>query len=119
VFLAVAGVFVFIIAVLANYGPLQAYSDAKNRLDRATTAVAELKAQKADLQAELGKLSEADYLESLARQDLSYTRPGEELYIVSGGDETEASDSTSARGAKAGGGPGLLERVLDPVLNGR
>ena len=114
-FLVAAGLFVFTIAVLANYGPLQAYSDAKARLNRATTAVAELGNQKAELQAELGKLSEADYLESLARQDLSYTRPGEELYIVAGSSDGEAAGS--AAGGAARSGRGFLERVLGSVLN--
>ena len=56
-FMVAAGLFIFTIAVLANYGPLQAYGDAKSRLNRATTAVAALEIQKAELQAELGKLS--------------------------------------------------------------
>jgi len=114
-FLVAAGLFVFIIAVLANYGPLQAYGDAKARLNRATTAVAELETQKAELQAELGKLSEADYLESLARQDLSYARPGEELYIVAGSSDGEFTGS--ATGGAARSGSGFLERVLGSILN--
>ena len=41
-----------------------------------------LATQKADLQGELAKLSETGYLETLAREQLTYVRPGEELYIV-------------------------------------
>ena len=41
-----------------------------------------LEAQKAALQAQLAKLSETGYLETLAREQLGYVRPGEELYIV-------------------------------------
>ena len=116
-FLLAVGLLLFTLAVLANYGPLHAYMDAKSRLYKAATGVVELEAARADLQSELGRLGEADYLESLARQDLSYARPGEELYIV-----TNAEGGT-ASGAKPGGvssgGSGFLERVLAPLLYGR
>jgi cell division protein FtsB len=118
------------LAALANYGPLHSYLDAKARLQKANAGIAELTAQKDQLQAELGRLSDADYLESLARQDLSYTRPGEELYIVTGADAgatsasgatsngTEPSDtSTSSAGTTQNSGPGFLERVLTPILD--
>jgi cell division protein FtsB len=116
-FLLAVGLLLFTLAVLANYGPLHAYMDARSRLYRAATAVAELEATKAELQSELGKLSEADYLESLARQDLSYVRPGEELYIVTNADGGTASGANT--GGVSSGGSGFLERVLAPLLYGR
>ncbi len=131
------------VALLANYGPLQAYRDARARLDQATTAVSTLGQQKTQLQAELGRLSETGYLESLAREELTYTRPGEQLYIVTGLDEatgTSANDGVEAEtatdatvgdshsavtdeqgvapadtGEKADQ-PGLFERALNAVL---
>ena len=63
-FLLAVGLLLFTLAVLANYGPLHAYMDAKSRLYKAATGVVELEAAKAELQSELGRLSEADYLES-------------------------------------------------------
>ncbi len=124
------GILLFILAISANYGPLASYLDAQSRLDKADAGIAELAAQKADLQAELGRLSQADYLESLAREDLSYARPGEELYIVTEAengigsetvpivDESSQSDGT-VQGATTGGldGPGFLQRVLMPILD--
>ena len=128
------------VAILANYGPVRAYRDARARLEQATTAVSALEQQKTQLQSELGKLSEAGYLESLAREELSYTRPGEELYIVTGtatdgtasdGTSDEAAADTDAATDAAGAGegssapgsttdagdrPGLFERALNAIL---
>jgi cell division protein FtsB len=130
VLLVATGVFLLTVAALANYGPLHAYVDARARLDKANAGIAELTAQKDELRAELGRLSEADYLESLARQDLSYTRPGEELYIVTGpnsgnrqvpgvsGAGNTQSGAESAKGGSAlSNGTGFLERILTPILD--
>jgi cell division protein FtsB len=118
------------LAALANYGPLHSYLDARSRLEKANIGIAELTAQKEKLQAELGRLGEKDYLESLARQDLSYTRPGEQLYIVTGEHNGAASSTgtggagtspsgtaTSNSGSAESSGPGFLERVLTPILD--
>lgn len=119
-----------VMAVVANYGPLRAYVDARSRLASATASIAELSELKSEMQVELGRLSESEYLESLARQDLSYTRPGEELYIVTGTEDVPGQvdgangDSTETLGvaAQSGGGasdgsPGFVERVLAPILD--
>ncbi len=116
------------VAVLANYGPIKAYRDAQDRLDKATAEVAKLDAQKTELQSQLGKLTEAGYLESMARQELTYARPGEDLYIITGSEE-EASTADAAEpadGATAtpdGGAtaapaeqPGLLERIVSSIV---
>jgi cell division protein FtsB len=89
------------IAVLANYGPVQAYRDAHTRLENAKADVAALEKQKTELLAELGKLNEAAYLESLAREALTYARPGEEVYIVTGlGDDgTTGTGSAGTAGS--------------------
>jgi cell division protein FtsB len=129
VFLLVAVMGILILAGLANYTPLHSYFDAQGRLQKANAGVAVLTAQKDELQTELGRLSEADYLESLARQDLSYTRPGEELYIVTaadtgvtattvtGGTTLQNGAITPAGGTASSGTPGLVERVLTPILD--
>ena len=117
VFFFLVGLVIFTFAALANYGPLHAYMDARARLDKAVNAASELEATKAELQSELGRLSEADYLESLAREDLAYARPGEELYII-----TEAGGGTdkavAANGTGQPSGSGFLERLLAPLLYG-
>ena len=104
------------LATLTNYGPLKAYQESRSRLEAAAAQVADLSQQKEQLQLELGKLGEAGYLESLARQELTYARPGEEVYIVTGSaddqgvveEESPTSSSTPER-------PGLLERMLSAL----
>lgn len=125
----VIGLIVVILGVFANYPSLHAYVDVRERLDRANASIEELSALKAELQAELGRLSQADYLESLARQDLSYTRPGEELFIVTGGSSSAVSTPSSSDGSAAAEGtsdsgvaaqsgtPGFMERVLAPLFD--
>jgi cell division protein FtsB len=102
------------IAAAVNYGPVQTYRDARTRLDQAATSIEALETERAALQSELGKLTEAGYLESLAREGLTYARPGEDIYIVSGseGEVTEAAESTSSVSA---GRPGPFERFLSAL----
>lgn len=115
--LVAVGLVLLTFAVLANYGPLHSYFDARARLVEANAGVAELSAQKTELEAQLSRLGEADYLESLARQDLSYTRPGEELYIVTGMDGgTMAGVGSGESATDQDGTPGFLERALAPIL---
>jgi cell division protein FtsB len=118
-------------AILANYGPVRAYRDARARLEQASTAVSELETQKAELQSQLGKLTETGYLESLARQELAFTRPGEDLYIITGLDDestvttdAEAADTEEATDAgesedsttESVDEPGLLERAISALM---
>jgi len=130
-----AVVLLVVVGVLANMEPLTHYQDARARLQTATAKVDTLAAQKTDLQGQLAKLSESGYLETLARKQLTYVRPGEELYIVTkpagdtgnaaaalqtGGADaagTSAATSATASGADASAtqSPGFLERVLSAI----
>ena len=109
------------LAAVANYGPVRAYRDAQARLQETSAEVAALETQKFELQAQLGKLSEAGYLESLARQELTYARPGEDLYIITGaesantGTDSIATESTEATSPEPAEEPGLLERFLSAL----
>ena len=102
-------------AVAVNYGPLTAYRSAHARLETATAQVDELQQQKDQLQAELGKLGEAGYLESLARGQLTYAKPGEEVYIVPAEDEAASTETTESSAETTGEKPGLLERILSAI----
>jgi cell division protein FtsB len=125
------------IAALANYGPLRSYREARSRYDSAVAEVEALTQKKAELQSQLGKLTEADYLESLARQELTYARPGEDVYIITdsaeegtdaagvangegesleGADGAGAADGTSPATSEPTDEPGLLERALSAFL---
>lgn len=113
---------VLAVAALANYGPLRGYVDARERLQEAATGLATLEQQKADLQAQLGKLMEAGYLESLAREELTYARPGEDLYIITGSDEQAspygvfADDAAGAETASGGNAAGTDTDVEETGL---
>jgi cell division protein FtsB len=101
------------LATVANYGPLQAYYDARARLEQAGAAVEALATEKAALQSELGKLTEAGYLESLAREELTYARPGEDVYIITGAaDEGAQPEDTPSVSADE---RGPLERFLSAL----
>lgn len=110
----VLAVAVLAIAAVANYGPLRTYHESRARLDEVTVTVKKLETEKAALQAELGRLTEAGYLESLAREELTYARPGEDIYIVntSEGAEIEAVETAPAEPADQ---RGPLERFLSAL----
>lgn len=123
---------VVVVAVGANYGHVRHYFDARQRLEKAAAEVSALQDRTAALQTELGKLSESGHLEDLARQQLTYALPGEELYVLAddpattaGAESDEGTEGAAATGAGADdtqspatgdsaapGGPGLLERAL-------
>ena len=86
-----------VVAVAANYGPVRHYLDARARVDKAAAEVAALQERTTELQAQLGKLSQSGYLEDLARQQLTYALPGEDLYVV-----TDAAGAAEAAAAGAG-----------------
>ncbi len=111
-------VILMVVAVLANIGPLTHYEDARARFDVATEKVNALEAQKTELQGQLAKLSEAGYLETLAREQLTYVRPGEELYIVTepAGDADGSAPVEVAPGATALAGIGAA--ALDGLGSG-
>jgi cell division protein FtsB len=96
-----AVVVLVVVGILANIGPINHFQDAGARLDKATGKVATLEAQKAGLQAQVAKLSESDYLETLARQQLSYARPGEEVYIVTGASGSGGNGAAGVTGTSA------------------
>ncbi|MGI5939869.1 MAG: FtsB family cell division protein [Thermoleophilia bacterium] len=119
------------ISVAANYGPLQHYRDARARAEKAAVEVASLEKHIDEMRAQLGKLSQSAYLEDMARRQLTYTLPGEDLYIVKGASEgaaatagvpgSEAVDTPETgqvEGPDAGSGgteshrPGPLERMV-------
>ena len=105
---------VLVIAVLANYGPLHTYRDARERLDQATAAVESLGAERAALQSELGRLTEAGYVESLAREKLTYARPGEDVYIVTSPEASSEDAAGSGASENAASGEASLEATDEP-----
>lgn len=108
VFLMLGVVIVVAVSVLANYDPVSSYLEARSRLEKTEAEVAALEQEKAELQSQLGKLAEAEYLEAVAREALTYARPGEDVYIITGSADEEAPSSTST-----GGGAGAEGSTQD------
>jgi cell division protein FtsB len=129
-----ATVLIVVAAILANVKPLTHFQDASARLDKATTKVSALRAQKDELQNRLAKLGEPAYLETLAREQLTYAKPGEDLYIITPNPEGDGTATltptdgaqplsagaanTSTAGASGGAAndhPGVFERILNAI----
>jgi cell division protein FtsB len=130
-------------AAYANYGPLTHYLDAKARLEQRSAEVASQEARNAELQSQVSKLLQPGYLEQLARKELTYALPGEDLYIVTGGSDhtravtnqqtsdgaggqlapavpaqaDRAASSPVASPGAAGSEPGFFERLLSRIAN--
>jgi cell division protein FtsB len=111
-----AAVVLVVVAIVANVQPLAHFQDASARLNKATASVDTLQQQKAQLQSQLGRLSETGYLETLAREQMTYVRPGEDLYIVTGA-SGDATDGAGTAGA-AGVAPAFVAQGLGAGLVG-
>jgi cell division protein FtsB len=117
-----AVVLLVVVGILTNIKPLTHFQDASARLGKATASVSKLQQQKAQLESQLGRLSETGYLETLARQQMAYVRPGEDLYIVTGtsGDATDGTGSTGTAPtfSAQGLGAGLVEIPIPEASSG-
>ena len=111
-----------VVGILTNVKPLAHFQDASARLDKATASVDALEQQRSQLQNQLARLSETGYLETLARQQMTYVRPGEDLYIVTGtsGDAIDGTGSTVTVPAftAQGLGAGLVGAPVPAVSSG-
>jgi cell division protein FtsB len=104
-----------LVTIAANYGPLHEWRDARARLEKRLAEVADLSRQKAQLEAQVKQFGDPNYIEGLARQDLTYARPGEDVFIVTGlGGNTGQADA-SPTGGTAAQKPGFLERILSAL----
>jgi hypothetical protein len=104
------------LAVGANYGPLTHYLDAKARLEKRTAEVATLESRNAELQSTLSKLLQPGYLEQLARQELTYSLPDEDLYIITDG-AANAGTGTESGGLGVAALVPLSDAASDPSLS--
>ena len=81
----------------AYYHPLRSWVETRHELQAQRTAVAQLAAQKHELQQRLQSNTSLDSLARQARQ-LGYIRPGEHLFIVKGIKAWERANSKIAGG---------------------
>ncbi|GAB4243885.1 MAG: hypothetical protein Kow00129_03260 [Thermoleophilia bacterium] len=115
----------FPVGLYVNLGPYGDYVEARERYEAKAEEVALLERENAAYRSEIDRLEDDDYLEALARKELTYARPGEEVFIVKNLPEDEEPNilppveagegpgpSTSEEGAQA---ESLLDRLLNPV----
>jgi cell division protein FtsB len=109
--LVLAGLLVVVVvAVLANASPLRGYVESHQRLEARQAQVTALERETAELKKEVDLLKSGSLVEMLARQELNYVRPGEDMFIVPGVSTTTVTVSPEAAPAAP---RGFLERALD------
>jgi len=111
--LPVLAILVFVIAVgavLASVNPYAQYRQAKREQAAMEEQVALLEQENAVVQTQIDRLKHDTYLETLARSELNLARPGEDVFIVTGGQTTT---DTSAPAPEPGAGP--LEKMVDSI----
>jgi cell division protein FtsB len=88
-----------VIVAYLYYHPLRTYFSTRSELSSQRTQVAQLAAQKGELER---RLAATTSLGALARQarELGYVRPGEHLYIVKGIEAWRAHEASLARSGK-------------------
>jgi hypothetical protein len=76
---------IFVVALVGflTYRPLATYLETKNALETRRTEVAQLRAEKARVDARVARSTSLDALAREARQ-IGRVRPGEQLFIVKG-----------------------------------
>lgn len=99
------------LAVLVNLGPYREYAESREKLQGKQAEVALIEEEIAHLQGELGRLETDAHLEALARKELAYARPGEEVFIVKG--LSAKTESTVPTPPPPETGP--VERLVDSL----
>jgi cell division protein FtsB len=95
-------------AVYLNFGPYREYAEAQERLQAKEQEVSLLEQEIAALEEEMRRLGDESYLEALARKDLTYARPGEDVFIVKGLPEAVAAAEEEPFPVE----PGPMERAV-------
>lgn len=113
-------VLLLLMMVLVNKGPVTDYLDAREALAVETQEVAQLQAELQTLKEQVDGASDPSRLEVQARADLSYVRPGEEMFIVEGlPAEEDGTPDVSLQNDAAADGPsghaGPLERFVAAI----
>lgn len=75
---------VLLAGLLANWGSYQDYRASQEALQQAQGETAALQAEVQSFRSRVARLQKDGYIEALARKELSYVRPGEEVYVVKG-----------------------------------
>ena len=79
---AVALLLIALAVMLLMIAPLRGYLDERGQLADLRVQAAQLDKQNATLQARIAQLSDATYLELLARECLGMVKPGETAFVI-------------------------------------
>src|SRR5664279_939300 len=83
--LAVGSVLLVVLTgLLVNWGPYHDYRASQETLHAMQEETAHLRGEVDASEARVARLKKDGYMEALARKELTYARPGEEVYIVKG-----------------------------------
>ncbi len=86
-----------------NAGPYQDYQQVREQLRAEEEEVALLESENATYVGEIERLQKDSYVEALARRELTYSRPGEDVFIVKNLPDSRVE--TAERSAEDTGGP--------------
>lgn len=116
--LALLAILVLVVAAcLANASPLRGYLESRERLEAKHATVVVLEQGNADLLKEVRAFENGSRVEAQARQDLTYARPGEEVFIVTGLPSTTTVTAPLSSPSEPDDTLGLLRRLFDAVRN--
>lgn len=104
-------------ACLANAGPLRGYLEARERLEAKQAKVAVLEKETADLLEDVRAFQSGSRVEVQARQDLTYTRPGEDVFIVAGLPSTTTVSAPVDLPSEPDSTRGPLRRLVDALID--
>jgi cell division protein FtsB len=102
-----------IAASFANASPLRAYLGSKERMEIKQTQVSILAQETEKAKKEVRALEDGSRVEVQARKDLTYARPGEDVFIIEGLPASTSSTNSPPAEPSRGTARGLLDRVLD------
>jgi cell division protein FtsB len=88
-----AGVVILLLAAIAiaNQGPVRELLRGRAQLAAKEKQVAEIEKGNEAYKAEIARLEKPGYLEALARKQLAYAKPGEDVFIIQGLPATASS----------------------------
>ncbi len=81
---------VLLVLGIAAFGPVRNFLAQREEIDRLEQQVTELQQERAQLEREIDRIRDPEYLERVARQCLGMVRPGEIAFANPGGPQTDA-----------------------------
>ncbi|MEA2517730.1 MAG: hypothetical protein QOG16_1568 [Actinomycetota bacterium] len=97
--------------------PTRQLLDQRDRISSVAGELRDVQESNAELQAQIGRLKDDDYLEQLARERIGLVRPGETTYVVMPPSDQEQRASEKHRKAQQKVEPPPPPTFLDSVID--